>query len=96
MKGLLAGIDADEQVGKGLLLSDYADFEVVVQGEDGEKGDKEWQVAKMWNEVLVEKGVVRPSTVPSTAEARNVFWFVQEVCPRRFLSERWVGKWTKE
>ena len=66
------------------------------QGYDNTSADTNWEVVKAWNEALAAAGCARLGSIEVAGEVGNAYWFIQYVCPRQFLSERRMGRWTPD
>jgi hypothetical protein len=59
----------------------------------------DWVVAATWDDMLREKGIKRPSTLPGVGDIdgiQNLYWFIQDICQPYMLMDRWLRTRTPE
>ncbi|KOC09996.1 hypothetical protein AFLA70_42g004011 [Aspergillus flavus AF70] len=64
--------------------------------EFGSDRDIQWDLAKVWNDELVNVGALRSPTIDGADDFSRVHWFIEDLAPRHLFDAAVVEIWTPE
>ncbi|KAH8590718.1 kinase-like domain-containing protein [Bisporella sp. PMI_857] len=98
--GLLPGLEHDEAAMRAALLSAFSSSRsTYIAGSpfpEKIRTDYDWEVARTWDEELGREGAKKSSNILGAGDVAAVYWFIENICLPRFLSEKAMKRTSEE
>lgn len=62
----------------------------------GAEPNPQWEVMQLWEMKMEEASVARPRSIKGADELSTLYWFMADLCPFFFNSERWLRSMSEE